>query len=280
MNPEEDDTGSLDEYPNPGLIAAAASSEPRVVELFQSLKEVSGGAVEPQPDLQRALSGAIADLDRKVQHELEPRDPVRRLLRVDTMLKWTSLGVILLTVAVVTLWLWRTGNPMGAANGPPPEGWPADEPEVWWPVKNAQVARVACSHFHSADGPDLVFDGIISYDGNDPRNRWACWGSNRSQDWIGWVFSESVDLVEVVVHFFDDGGGTLVPVSYHLETFDNGGWQRVPDHNRTPGDPTAGVANRLQLYRTRGSVFRLVVVHQQDHSSGITEIELTARENR
>ena len=132
--------------------------------------------------------------------------------------------------------------------------------------------QVFSSSVFSSDTPDHAFDGIISY-GETPRNRWAPFNSQFEEDWIEWGFPEPRALTEVGVHFFEDGGGMLLPTQFRLEYKAGDNW--VPVRGEAPQKPVAGAVNRLAFAPVTAQSFRLVLTHRRGAYSGITEIEYT-----
>ncbi len=141
--------------------------------------------------------------------------------------------------------------------------------------------NVAASHSFnvSPDGIERLNDGIISYS-NNPRNRWTSYRSNAtgskwiSSDWVEYNFGKKVAMNAVQLHFFSDGGGVKAPQSYQIQYWNDNEWVDVNNTAATPAVPAGNEMNAVTFDAVSASKLRVVLKHQKDAYSGLTEMQV------
>jgi hypothetical protein len=193
---------------------------------------------------------------------------------VERRLRRASMGLVLIVVLVLA---WRGLNPAPRSSAAPSAAQPAAAPrppDAAATRLSRGIAAVSSSYAYGEDGPAQAFDGMVEYGPGGRRDRWASFGSGNAEDWISWRFDAPRQLGRVVVQYYTDDLETLPPESVRVEYQDASGWRSVEGMQQVPPQPRAGVPNDLRFTPVRASEFRLVVVHQRNRSSAITEILL------
>jgi hypothetical protein len=131
---------------------------------------------------------------------------------------------------------------------------------------------VTASASDPATPPHYAVDGNYWYH-ESPPNRWTAAGSGNDADWLAIDFGTPRPITEVKAYFYDDGARVRRPASYEIEHWDGRVWQPVPDQTRTPAGPAGRRANVITFPELRTAKIRLMVTHQPDASSGVSELE-------
>jgi len=164
------------------------------------------------------------------------------------------------------------------------EAWgPGEKPYVPAPPPPGNIAfnrdgdgfpKISASHSDVFGGvPPRAIDGRIVYEAT-PMNRWTCFGSPNTSDWLEIEFAEAVTVSRAVLHIYDDRGGVQAPKSYHLEQWRDGKWTEVPAQVRNPETPTGNMANVVTFPAIETQRLRVVFTHQGNARTGVTEWEI------
>ena len=120
--------------------------------------------------------------------------------------------------------------------------------------------------------PHYAVDGNYWYH-ESPPNRWTAAGSGNAADWLAIDFGAPRPVTQVKAYFYDDGAGVRAPASYEVEQWDGSAWQPVPGQTRSPADPVGHRANVVTFPELSTEKIRLVMTHQANASSGLSELE-------
>ncbi len=123
-------------------------------------------------------------------------------------------------------------------------------------------------------GVHHAIDGIVSYQGQGPHNRWTTYQTTNPSDWIEIDFGKTKNVHTVLLHIWGDKGGVKTPADYEVQYWQEGKWN--PAKNSVK-DPTTPVGNRLNIFTmdpVDTSKVRIVMIHQSGSSSGLTEVEI------
>ncbi|MCM3626120.1 discoidin domain-containing protein [Paenibacillus glycanilyticus] len=132
-------------------------------------------------------------------------------------------------------------------------------------------AVVTASYSNNGDSPDFAADSIISYS-DFPRNRWTAYGSPNESDWVQTEYEHAVSKNMAGIYLYDDGGGVRAPASYDVQYWNGSEWVGVPNQVKTPAEPKGGALNLVSFDTVVSDRYRILMTHQADAKSGITEI--------
>jgi len=154
----------------------------------------------------------------------------------------------------------------------------------------------AASSSHPLAPPFYAVDGNRWYHPSPP-NRWVAAPSPEGTDWFGVDFGAERRVQEVTLYFLDDVNGPPVeatgevgssgfpdlpgaagptlrsPASYEVQLWDGTAWADVPGQSRVPHAPTGRRANRVRFPAVATTKIRVVLHHQENATSGLTELE-------
>jgi hypothetical protein len=152
------------------------------------------------------------------------------------------------------------------------------------------------SSSHPLAPPFYAVDGNRWYH-RSPPNRWVAAASPEGTDWFEVDFGAERRVQEVTLYFLDDADGPRVeatgeveasgfpglpgstgptvrpPASYEVQRWDGTAWADVPGQVRVPEAPAGRRANRITFPAVATTKIRVVLHHQQDATSGLSEIE-------
>lgn len=135
----------------------------------------------------------------------------------------------------------------------------------------APSATVTASYTSSHDSTEEANDEIIQF-AAEPRNRWTCWGSGNSEDWLQLTWSTPQHLSALDLYIYDDGGGVKPPESYTVQYWTGSAWEQVSNQTQSPLSPSSGV-NNVTFSSVNTLQLRVVFTHQSGAYSGLTEIK-------
>jgi hypothetical protein len=157
------------------------------------------------------------------------------------------------------------------APAPPPEG------NIAFDRDGDGFPKASASHSDVYGGvPPSAIDGRIVFEAT-PTNRWTCYGSPNTSDWLEIEFAEEVKIGRAVLHIYDDRGGVQAPKDYHVEVESGGTWTAMPDQVKAPVKPTGGMANEVTFPAVSTRKVRVVFTHEGNSRSGVTELEIWRR---
>lgn len=133
--------------------------------------------------------------------------------------------------------------------------------------------RATASYTSRYDQLEHVHDGVISYRPS-PHNRWTCYESPSSTDWLEIDFGKATEFRRLELHLYDDRGGVQAPRSYAIQFLDNGVWRDVTELERSPEKPVGGAMNTARFRPVTSTKVRVVLEHAGGARSGLTEIEV------
>jgi len=163
--------------------------------------------------------------------------------------------------------IWGPGErPYTAA--PPPAG------NLALNQKGEGFPQATASHHDTFGGlPRLAIDGRTGYLPT-PVNRWTCYGSKSTSDWLEVDFGSPKEFQRLEIGFFDDRGGVQAPESYRIEYFDGSTWMPAANQRRSPEKAVGGAMNSVRFDKVTAAKVRLVCTHKRDAKSGVTELEV------
>ncbi len=107
---------------------------------------------------------------------------------------------------------------------------------------------------------------------DEPRNRWTCYGTKDSSDWLAIDLGTEQKIDRAVLYFYDDGAGVRVPQSWTLQYWKDTTWVDCPGVHKQ----STGIIETLTFPPLLGRKFRAVFIHQKGSASGVTEFALYA----
>ena len=119
---------------------------------------------------------------------------------------------------------------------------------------------------------DQVWQAIDGQVGDEPRNRWTCYGTKAASDWLAIDLGTEQTIDRAVLHFYDDGGGVRMPQSWTLQYWKDTTWVDCPGVQKK----SAGITETMTFPPILGRKFRAVFTHQKGSASGVTEFGLYA----
>jgi hypothetical protein len=160
------------------------------------------------------------------------------------------------------------------ASIPPPVEHDSGDSPLNFAVNNGGSAYpwVTASFSEPATAPHYAADGNYWYH-ESPPNRWTATGSGNAVDWLAIDFGAPRPLTQVKAYFYEDGASVRAPQSYEVEQWDGSAWQPVPGQIRAPVDPVGRRANVVTFPELLTEKVRLVMTHQPNASSGLSELE-------
>jgi hypothetical protein len=136
--------------------------------------------------------------------------------------------------------------------------------------------KMSASHTSRYDRLEMANDGRSVFAASPP-NRWTCYESPNSSDWLEVDFGKAETISRVELLIYDDGGGVQTPKSVTIEWFDGTRWKPVNLQRANPEKPTGGVSNSLLFQPVSTTRMRAVFEHKGAARSGVTEMEVWAQ---
>jgi mannosylglycerate hydrolase MGH1-like protein/F5/8 type C domain-containing protein/glycosyl hydrolase family 65 len=121
------------------------------------------------------------------------------------------------------------------------------------------------------DDPWQAVDGRVYYD-DVPHSRWTSYTSPNATDHLGVDLGTPLDVGDVRLYLYDDGGGVQTPRSYSLEYWTGSSWAPVPAQTRDPAQPTGDALNHVTFPPVRTSRIRVVFTPRPGAGVGVTEL--------
>jgi len=115
-------------------------------------------------------------------------------------------------------------------------------------------------------------DGQVRYD-IVPTNRWTSVGSHQTSDWVEVDFGTTRPIDMVKLYLLDDHQSVLTPQSFELRYHDGEDWKTIPAQRRSPELPRGRQNNTIQFPAIPIERLRIVLHHQPQAASGLSEVE-------
>ena len=130
---------------------------------------------------------------------------------------------------------------------------------------------VSASYTYSQDNVWQAVDGVVSYV-NAPRNRWTCYLSGNSSDWLAVDFGSSHTVSTVTIDIYSDGGGVLAPSNYDVQYWNGSAWVDCSSQSKSPSTPTGGTQNTVTFSSVSTQKIRVVFTNASGAYTGVTEL--------
>jgi hypothetical protein len=121
--------------------------------------------------------------------------------------------------------------------------------------------------------PQLAIDGKVVFRPT-PLNRWTCYGSTNSSDWLEIGFGAAKSVSRAELYIYDDRGGVQAPAGYELQYWLEDQWRDVTHATKAPVNPTGNMANSVVFDPVTTTKVRVLFIHKGKARSGVTEVEL------
>ena len=153
---------------------------------------------------------------------------------------------------------------------------PAPEGTLAAGRKNMEYPKMSASHTSRYDRLEMANDGRSVFAAS-PHNRWTCYESPNTSDWLEVDFGKAETVSRVELLIYDDGGGVQAPKAITIEWFDGTRWKPVDLKRANPEKPTGGISNSLLFQPVSTTRLRAVFEHKGAARSGVTEMEVWAQ---
>jgi hypothetical protein len=132
------------------------------------------------------------------------------------------------------------------------------------------------SYTSQYDDPWRAIDGRNTWHG-DVNTRWTSYQSPNASDYFGVNFGRPINVSEVRMYLYDDGGGVRAPTSYDLQYWTGTAWDSVPGQQHDPATPTGNTLNDITFPALSTSQLRVLAPNPgAGNGWGITEFEVWA----
>lgn len=131
--------------------------------------------------------------------------------------------------------------------------------------------KASASYTSRFDKVEFANDGKVSFNPS-PNNRWTCYESPNSTDWLQIDFGEKKAVRRVELAIYDDRGGVRAPESYDVEYWDGLGWKPVANLKKLPEKPAGGQFNEATFDPVTANKVRVLFTHRGKARSGVSEI--------
>lgn len=131
----------------------------------------------------------------------------------------------------------------------------------------------SASYTYYQDNVWQAIDGVISYTDHSPRNRWTCYSSGQTSDWLAVDFGSNKTVSKIKLYIYDDGGGVKAPASYNIQYWSGSAWVNVASQVKSPSTPAGNTVNTVTFTQVNTARIRVVFTHKSGSYSGVTELE-------
>lgn len=139
--------------------------------------------------------------------------------------------------------------------------------------KNQQgYPKVTVSYTSQFDKFEHTIDGLVSYRGS--HNRWTTFETKNASDWLEIDFGKVENVDTVLLYIWADGGGVKAPRKYDIQYWKDNGWKQIQNMNTYPEMPVPNRVNLAHFDPVQTSKVRIVMTHQENGASGLTEVEI------
>lgn len=97
----------------------------------------------------------------------------------------------------------------------------------------------SASYTYSMDSLSSLNNGIASYT-DSPRDRWTCYNSGNTSDYVIYDFGSSKTVSLVKLYLYSDGSGVKAPASYNVQYWNGSAWVDCPNQSKYPDSPGKG----------------------------------------
>lgn len=160
----------------------------------------------------------------------------------------------------------------GDANGPVAEA-PMPAGNLAYNPGDKKFPRVTASFTSRFDKVQMANDSVISFNPT-PHNRWTCFESPNTSDWLEVDLGEKKRVGRVELHIYDDRGGVQAPAGYIVQFWDGTAWLDALNQKKNPTEPAGGIVNTVTFTPVGTNKLRVVCTHQGKSRSGLSEIEV------
>ncbi|KAK3294504.1 carbohydrate-binding module family 13 protein [Chaetomium fimeti] len=140
----------------------------------------------------------------------------------------------------------------------------------------AQGTRPFASYTSPHDDVWRAVDGIIFRTAVPQNSRWTSYNSPNAQDYFGVDLRRPQAVSDVLLYFYDDGGGVRLPLRYDLQYLSGSGiWTTVPGQQRSAAASTSNAQTQITFPVITASQLRVVAPNAGGGTGwGLSEFEV------